>query len=80
MLWSSFYGETYAIGTAYSENGICGPWVQEAEPLYIGGGHGMVFRKKDGTLWLSIHSPNETPKERALFLPLEEKGGKLVRK
>ncbi len=74
MLWSSLSLSGYAIGLAISESGsILGPWHQKAEPLFCGdGGHGMVFRGLDGVLRLSIHTPNSTPYERPVFLPVQE--------
>jgi hypothetical protein len=78
MLWSSFGKDgRYCIGTARSVSGaLCGPWVQSEEPLYSGdGGHGMLFRGKDGKLYLAIHRPNKTPFERPVFLEAAEKGG-----
>jgi hypothetical protein len=79
MLWSSFCDTGYAQGVARSQTGkITGPWEQLPEPLYKGdGGHGMIFRAFDGQLYLTLHSPNETPHERAHLLPLVEEGGAL---
>ena len=79
MLWSSFGESGYALGAAYSENGIHGPWVQEPAPLYgKDGGHGMLFRDMDGALRLSIHTPNETPLERPVLLRVREEKGRLA--
>lgn len=74
MLWSSFSDGGYALGVATSESGrLAGPWVQEAEPLFPrDGGHGMLFRGFDGTLYLTLHQPNDTPNERARFIPVLE--------
>lgn len=74
MLWSSHGEGGYAIGQAISESGrVLGPWQQADTPLFAGdGGHGMLFRDMAGTLRLSIHSPNRTPNERPIFLPVEE--------
>ena len=78
MLWSSHGPSGYAIGQAISTNGISGPWEQSTEPLFSGdGGHGMIFRDLSGILRLSIHSPNNTPDERPIFLPVEENGNNL---
>jgi GH43 family beta-xylosidase len=81
MLWSSFgEGGRYCIGAARSQSGaLRGPWAQSPRPLYAAdGGHGMLFRAKDGTLYLAIHSPNTTPLERPLFLEAAEKNGEIV--
>jgi beta-xylosidase len=79
MLWSSFGVHEYAMGTARSETGtIEGPWIQGSEPIWAAnGGHGMVFRTFDGRLFMSLHTPNETPNERAVFVPLVETDGSL---
>ncbi|BCW57930.1 glycoside hydrolase family 43 protein [Arthrobacter sp. StoSoilB20] len=74
MLWSSFGDNGYAMGIARSESGtVLGPWIQEAEPLWsTDGGHGMIGRHLDGSLFLTLHQPNKTPFERAAFFPLNE--------
>jgi arabinan endo-1,5-alpha-L-arabinosidase len=79
MLWASFINNTYALGVATSESGtVLGPWVQEEEALFRSdGGHGMLFHAFDGSLMLAVHTPNQTPNERPLFLRIEEVAGKL---
>ena len=74
MLWSSGGREGYAIGIARSATGkITGPWSHEDKPLFAkDGGHGMVFRTFDGRLMLTIHQPNCTPNERAVFPRVRE--------
>ena len=80
MLWSSF-GEQgiYCQGMAVSRNGnLAGPWLQREQPLYSAdGGHGMLFTAVDGSLYLAIHAPNATPRERVLLLRVEEEEGGL---
>jgi hypothetical protein len=73
MLWSSHGDHGYALGVATSVSGrIDGPWVQAAEPLWpVDGGHGMIFAA-GSRLYLTLHSPNETPLERARFIPVIE--------
>ena len=80
-LWASFSQDGYTEAVAVSDNGeITGRFTQ-AEPLFMDdGGHGMVFRALDGQLYLTLHSPNEHLLERPCFHPIEEQGGKLVRK
>jgi GH43 family beta-xylosidase len=78
MLWSSFGKDgAYCIGAAYSRDGtLNGPWTQSGEPLYTAdGGHGMIFRGKEGTLYLAIHRPNKTPFERPVFIEVTEENG-----
>jgi arabinan endo-1,5-alpha-L-arabinosidase len=80
MLWASFIDNRYALGVARSDSGsVTGPWVHEAQPLYQNdGGHGMIFRDLHGGLMLTIHTPNKTPNERPIFIPIEERDGKLI--
>jgi beta-xylosidase len=74
MLWSSFGEKGYAMGVARSKSGnVLGPWTHEPEPLWKeNGGHGMIFRAFDGELFLTLHHPNDTPNERAVFHRLIE--------
>ena len=59
MMWSSFMNGTYAVGIAESTTGkIIGPWRQQKEPIFVNGGHSMLFRTFDGRLCLVLHSPN----------------------
>ena len=78
MLWSSFGSNgNYCIGLAVSESGnIFGPWKQQKAPLYsTDGGHGMIFKNRDGRIFLAIHRPNNSPNERPVFLEMHEEGG-----
>lgn len=79
MLWSSWKDGRYSQGLARSTSGyVEGPWQHEPEPLYANdGGHGMIFRTFDDRLFLTLHSPNATPDERAVFIPVEESAGTL---
>ncbi|KZS46610.1 glycoside hydrolase [Paenibacillus glucanolyticus] len=79
MLWASFVDGRYALGIAKSPSGsLMGPWLQEPEPLYSSdGGHGMVFRTWEGQLMLAVHTPNRTPEERPIFIPVVEDGDSL---
>lgn len=85
MIWSSYSKTGYAIGLASSKSGlVSGPWEQSAKPFYEkDGGHGMLFRKFTGERMLAIHTPNDSPRERAVFLPVaedEKTGLRIVRK
>jgi len=73
MLWSSMGSKGYAMGIARSESGlVTGPWRQDALPLWAAdGGHGMIFRGFDGRLFVTFHTPNKTPEERAVFVAIE---------
>lgn len=64
-------------GPFFMEQGIpylvfCHEW-QQAED----GGHGMLFRSVQGTLYLAFHTPNQTPWERPRVIALQEAAGKL---
>ncbi|MDF2596037.1 MAG: glycoside hydrolase family 43 [Clostridia bacterium] len=74
MQWSCMGEEGYCIAYALSDNGsILGPWQQAEAPLFKkDGGHGMIFETYDNRLLLSIHTPNDSPNERAAFFELIE--------
>jgi glycerol dehydrogenase-like iron-containing ADH family enzyme/GH43 family beta-xylosidase len=70
MLWSSRGPKGYAMGSAYSLNGLMGPWKQnDALAFEEDGGHGMVFKTFEGQLMMTVHQPNQTPHERPKFFP-----------
>jgi GH43 family beta-xylosidase len=73
MLWSCFTDNGYCQCYARSASGeITGKW-EQIDVLFDGdGGHGMVFRDLGGKLKLTLHTPNKTPHERAVFLDVEE--------
>ena len=80
MLWSSFNKEgSYCLGLARSNSGsVFGPWEQGERPFFqADGGHGMLF-ESGGTLYLTVHTPNKTPHERAIFIEVAETGGGLA--
>ena len=66
MTWSNYADGGYVIALAWSDNGeIDGKW-QQGKPIYkvglrpdfkLDGGHGMIFRKFDGTLAMAYHAP-----------------------
>jgi arabinan endo-1,5-alpha-L-arabinosidase len=80
MLWSSIGEFGYAMGISRSESGrITGPWIHQEQPIISDdGGHGMIFKGFDGRLRLTFHQPNDTPNERAVFLPIRETGDSIV--
>lgn len=89
MIWSNFDEDGYCVGIARSDNGeINGKWSQDEKLLFskktfgdYDGGHGMIFKDRDGKMYLSVHSPN-TPdiecKERTIFVPIKEENDTLV--
>lgn len=91
MLWSNFAGDhEYVVAIAHSESGsVLGPWTHGKELLYqksekdglpYDGGHGMIFRTREGQLMLSLHMPNSArvATEHVCLLPLREEGSTLV--
>ena len=75
MLWSSMTETGYGIGLSISKSGcVLGPWQHRKQPLFSAdGGHGMVFCDISGNLRLTIHTPNNTPNERPIFLSISER-------
>ena len=69
MLWTSWHGDRYVQGVAYSTTGkLTGPWQQEALPVTPDDyGHGMLFRTFDGQLLLSIHSHRNIDLDKQWF-------------
>ncbi|WP_088102012.1 glycoside hydrolase family 43 protein [Halalkalibacter urbisdiaboli] len=80
MLWSSQGDNGYAIGVARSTSGsILGPWTHDSTPLFgESGGHGMLFQTFSGEQLLTIHTPNQSPKERPAFFEVKEEDGTLM--
>ncbi len=77
MLWATHGAAGYLQGLARSTTGLLtGPWTQDPAPIYAGdGGHGMLFRAFDGALMLTLHTPNDSPNERPIFITVREEGG-----
>lgn len=42
------------------------------------GGHGMLFRTKENQLIPALHAPNDSPNEKAVFMPVQEGDGTLI--
>ena len=81
MIWSNFLeGSGYCVLQCRSASGkVAGPW-SDHTPLYTqDGGHGMLFRKLDGQLVLSLHQPNGGGRERMHLYPIRAAEGGLVR-
>ena len=72
-LWSSFSETGYTQALAVSDTGSVDSHFSQLPPLFDrDGGHGMLFRRKDGMLMLTLHSPNEHLKERPRFIPMTQ--------
>ncbi len=70
-LWSSMSASGYTQALAASDTGRIDSHFSQLPPLFErDGGHGMLFRRKDGALMLTLHSPNEHLKERPRFIPV----------
>lgn len=89
MIWSNFCESGYCVGIARSKNGkVDGEWIQDDKLLFskemtgkYDGGHGMIFKDKDGQMYLSVHSPNDSTEEsgeKTIFVPIHEENGTLV--
>ena len=74
MLWSTFREESgYCLVQATSASGkIAGPWNRRTIVFRADGGHGMLFRTKDGVRKLVIHQPNRGPDERMKIIDFLE--------
>jgi hypothetical protein len=63
----------YTQALAVSDTGRIDSHFSQLPPLFEGdGGHGMLFRRKDGALILTLHSPNKHMKERPRFIPVDQ--------
>ena len=80
-LWSSFHDGKYCVGQAISRSGdITGPWEHLPDPIYVNGGHEMLFRDLQGQLKMSLHHDNSNAHLRIVdvhiqdgrFLPVPE--------
>ncbi len=81
MLWASFSKDGYTQALARSSNGEIDGKFEQVKPLFMkDGGHGMIFRTKEGKLMMTLHSPNEHLKERPFFFEVVEEDGLLHRK
>lgn len=76
MLWSNIGpGHDYLQILSESVSGkLAGPWTNHRILFGQDGGHGMVFRKLDGTLCLTLHQTNRPPNERPKFFDLVDDG------
>lgn len=77
MLWSADDENGYVEALAKSSNGeIDGKWTQVCRLVKrFSGGHGMIFKTKDGSEKLIMHSPDISLKERPFIFNLTEENG-----
>lgn len=79
MLWSTFIKHQYAECLVKFTDGEIGMNFEHLPPLVDDdGGHGMLFNDKDGNLWLTYHSPNQTDYERPHFVSVEDAGNTII--
>ena len=78
MIWSTCPPDGYYQGICRSQSGsVTGPW-EQLPPLYTkDGGHGMLFRDLEGSLRLTLHSPNRSGAEHPVFFRVTEVDGGL---
>ena len=78
MLWSTFIKEKYAECLVKFPTGeLCEEFVHLAPLITDDGGHGMIFRGKDGP-YLTYHTPNTKNYERPFFRRLCDEGDRLL--
>ena len=71
-LWSSFSEDGYTQGLAESNNREITGHFRQLTPLFReDGGHGMLFRNKEGQTVLMLHRPNRHLEEHPVFIPVE---------
>ncbi len=73
-LWSSFSKGNYVLAASTSQSGsVRGEWSIDKKLLFEkDGGHGMLFKTKEGKTMISLHSPNTNPNERPVFIEFNE--------
>ena len=72
MIWSNgVKGSGYSVIQCKSMSGkVTGPWGMHSLLFRGDGGHGMVFKRFDGQLMLTLHQPNGGEAERMKVFPL----------
>ena len=66
MIWSSVNKGNYQVLLAQSDS-IMGKWEHKQGQFDFDGGHAMLFNRLDGKRMISLHRPNKTDLERAVF-------------
>lgn len=78
-LWSSFQNGVYCVGQAISKSGrIEGPWEHLPDPIYMNGGHEMIFKDLNGNLKMSLHHNNNDARVKIVDVKIEN--GRIVAK
>ncbi len=75
MVWTGSGAGGYTTGVARSTSGnLAGPWEQQSEPIYVGGGHAMLVHRFDGQPMITLHAPNNSPLTRQRIFEVEDLG------
>ena len=76
MIWSSLGEKGYIQAQAISNTGdIFGLWNHTAPLIFDkDGGHGMIYKDRDDSLKITLHTPNKPPHERATFFNITYNG------
>ena len=69
MIWSSFFDGRYLVLEAESDS-LSGKWIHKGSKFDFDGGHAMIFNTLGGKRTISLHAPNKTNFERAVFYEL----------
>ena len=78
MTWSNFVGGRYGVYLRVSDSGsVKGPWRDGGALFSQDGGHGMLFKRLDGSLAFTLHQPNFVSKERMKVFPVVDTGDTL---
>lgn len=81
MIWSSrAHGYVQAIARSRSGD-ILGPWTHDERLLFDDdGGHGMIFKTREGKLMLVLHAPDTYLEERPNFIEIEDRDNSIYLK
>ena len=71
MIWSSFVDGRYSILKAESDS-LFGKWTHGEPEIGFDGGHAMIFTDLKGKRVMTLHRPNASPMERAVFIRSEQ--------
>ena len=66
MIWSSYFNGRYLVLEAESDS-LGGKWTHKGSKFDFDGGHAMIFTTLKEKRMISLHAPNKTGFERAVF-------------
>ena len=70
MIWSSFADGHYSVLESESDS-LFGKWKHKGPKFGFDGGHAMIFNDLNGNKLLTLHRPNTSPMERAVFIKID---------